>query len=67
MAIADNTSEPVGKARGNADWATKLANEAEAWRHRRPKTPRIAGNRVQVVRISRRQPATVRAATLQNS
>jgi hypothetical protein len=67
MAIADKTGDQVGKARGNADWATKLANEAEAWRHHRPKTPRITGNRVQVVRIARRRPATVRAATLQHS
>lgn len=45
----------VGEMRGEADLATKLEDEAAAWRKRRPARARSSTAGVQVVRIPKRR------------
>jgi hypothetical protein len=47
-------SEEVEGIETGEGWASKLADEAEAWRSRRSQAPQIARGGVQVVRLSKR-------------
>jgi hypothetical protein len=47
-------SDEIGDERRQSGWASKLADEAKAWRQRRAALPSVSGNGVQVVRIPKR-------------
>jgi hypothetical protein len=52
-------SEEVVGIEAGEGWASKLADEAEAWRSRRRQAPEIARGGVQVVRLSKRSRSAV--------
>jgi hypothetical protein len=61
------SEEVVGIETGDG-WASKLADEAEAWRSRRSQAPEIARGGVQIVRLSKRSAVSNRvSADLSNA
>jgi hypothetical protein len=53
------TSDEVVGIQTGGGWASKLADEAEAWRSRRCQTPEIGRGGVQVVRLPKRNRSAV--------
>jgi len=52
-------SDEVVAIQKGGGWASKLANEAEAWRSRRSQAPETARGGIQVVRLSKRSRSAV--------
>jgi hypothetical protein len=52
-------SDEVSETQAAWGWATKLADEAEAWRSRRGQTPEMVRGRVRVVRLPKRSRSSV--------